>query len=351
MSWIATIDSDVRAATHGSIGHGRMRRGSIVLETKASPQDRPQVLFSMRFPGQTRSELTIQAVPGGGVHFLFAREQDSVHFALPQDAEDQADVIRLTYAWDLQQNLGRLSLERPGTSKIFLKTFANPLPLTGQELLYLSERPKRQHFHSEFCYLAVSTEVVPIGPMPVICPRTPVQTLYGAKYAGDLKRGDLVTTLAGESVPVLQVLRRTVPAMGSFTPVRLRAPFFGLHQDIVLAQEARLVVGGSQVEYLFGTDNVLVPVKHLTSGSSARFEAGHPLVTYVQLLLPDHEALVLGGTAVESLNIGRIRRKQTIFPATMLQDFDPLTIPEHSKLAFPVLKHFEAVTLAEHRAA
>ena len=77
-------------------------------------------------------------------------------------------------------------------------------------------------------YLAVSTALEPVGPMPGLDPATPVATPQGYRRVDSLKRGDLVLSETGGSLPVLHVLHREVPALGIFRPVTLRAPFFGL---------------------------------------------------------------------------------------------------------------------------
>jgi len=328
-----------------------MPRGTLILETNVAPHTKPQTIVGLDLRGADLCDLSIQAMPGGGIHFLLRRDAEIIHAALSHDAEDQANLLRISYAWDMISGKGRLVIERPGTNKLYLRDIERPLPLNANAIQALIQPSGQRHLCEDLVFLAISDQVEPIGPMPALCPQTPIQTPYGMKAVGTLQRGYLVTTLNGDAVPVLQTVRRTLPARGSFQPVRLRAPYFGLTQDIVVTPEARLVVGGTQVEYLFGAENVLVPVKHLTSAASAKFEGDHRLVSYVQLLLPDHEPIMAGGTAVESLSIGRMRRKRQLLAATLLGEFDPHTLPEHSKTAFPVLKSYEAITLAHLRAA
>jgi len=350
MSWLALADNHTHSLASFPTDQP-LPRGTIMLETRVAPDSKPQTIVGLEMRGSSTCDLTVQAMPSGGIHFLLRHEEEIIHAALSHDAEDQANLLRISYSWDVPAQLGRLVIERPGTNKLYIRHIERALPLSPEAILALVQPSGLRHFCDDLVFIAVSDQVEPIGPMPGICPKTPVQTPDGMKAIGELKRGDLVTTLNGDAIPVLQVLRKTVPARGSFQPVRLRAPYFGLAQDIVLTPEARLVVGGSQVEYLFSAENVLVPVKHLTSAASATFEGDHNLVTYVQLLLPDHEPIIAGGTAVESLSIGRIRRKRDLIGATLLGEFDLHTLPEHSKTAFPVLKSYEAVTLAELRAA
>ncbi len=350
MTWVGLADH--RSQSLAEIETiGTMQRGTLILETNVAPHTKPQTIIGLELRGTDLCDLTIQAMPGGGIHFLMRRDSEIVHAALSHDAEDQANLLRISYSWDLPAARGQLVIERPGTNKLYLRDLDRPLPLTARVIEALIQPSGRRYLCDDLVFLAVSNQVEPIGPMPALCPQTPVQTPQGMRPVGTLQRGDLVTTLNGDAVPVLQTLRKTLPARGSFQPARLRAPYFGLTQDIVVTPEARLVVGGTQVEYLFGAEHVLVPVKHLTSAASAKFEGDHRLVTYVQLLLPDHEPILAGGTALESLSIGRMRRKRQLLQATLLGEFPPHTLPEHSKTAFPVLKSYEAITLAQLRAA
>lgn len=350
MTWVGIADHRSHSVAPLS-SRTPLRQGTLILETNVAPHTKPQTILGLELRGADICDMSIQAMPGGGIHFLLRRDSEIIHAALLHDAEDQANLLRISYSWDMDISKGRLVIERPGTNKLYLREIERPLPLSPLAIQALVEPSGRRHICEDLVFLAISDVVEPIGPMPALCPQTPIQTPDGMKPAGEFKRGDLITSLNGDAIPVLQVLRKTLPARGSFQPVRLRAPYFGLTQDIVVTPEARLVVGGTQVEYLFGSENVLVPVKHLTSAASASFEGDHNLVTYVQLLLPDHEPIVAGGTAIESLSIGRMRRKKQLLGATLLGAFDPHTLPEHSKTVFPVLKSYEAVTLAKLRAA
>jgi hypothetical protein len=166
-----------------------------------------------------------------------------------------------------------------------------------------------------------------------------------------LRRGDLVQGAGGTAVPVLQSVACTVPAVGSFAPVRLRAPYFGLRADIVVAPHQRLVIRGSDVEYLFGCEAVLVPARHLLNGFSAVPAESGPLMRYHGLILPEHEEIEAAGTATESLYLGRMRRNAEAISLTLLAGFDRARLPEHARPVWPVLRHYEAITLAMSRAA
>ncbi|WP_372886990.1 Hint domain-containing protein, partial [Shimia sp.] len=296
--------------------------------------------------------LTVQALPGGGISLVHARGDEIFHGVLNHDSSAvRTDILRVTYSWDMARDWARLAVERPDAGRSFQTVLSGPVEMRLSDVRELAENPNASFMAPDLMFLAVSDRIEPIGPMPGMTGLTPVATPYGPRALGTLKRGDLVTTLGGDTAPVLAVLRRTVPAFGLFEPVRLRHPYFGLESDIVVAPGQRLVIGGSRVEYLFNAEHVLAPARHLINGSAAIPERGHRLVTYTQVLLPDHQAILACGTYVESMNIGRIRRNEALLRSSLLARYPRSRLPEHSTQAFPALGSFEALVLAEQRAA
>ena len=63
--------------------------------------------------------------------------------------------------------------------------------------------------------------------------------------------------------------RLALPARGSFAPVLLRAPFYAQTQDLLVSADQLLAISGPEVEYLFGTDAVLMPAGALVDGRTA----------------------------------------------------------------------------------
>lgn len=365
MTWIALVDSNGGtfsakglATLRGDAGQSSaasdeiMPRGSILFETRVSAEERPQIIVALEREDDRSHRLAFQALPGGGMSLVHARGAEILHGVVNHDsASVRTDILRVTYSWDMAHDWARLVVERPDTNRSFQKILHGPVAMRLSDVRALALSPIATHLAPDVLFLAVSDRIEPIGPMPGMTAATPVETPFGPCPIGDLKRGDVVETLDGAQVPVLQVIRRTVPARGLFEPVRLRHPYFGLGRDIVVSPTQRLVIGGSRVEYLFNAEQVLVPARHLINGSAAIRESDHLLVTYTQVLLPDHEAMMANGTYLESLNIGRIRRDRGILASSLLGQFPRSTLPEHSVPAYPVLGNFEALILAEQRAA
>ncbi|WP_127113091.1 Hint domain-containing protein [Shimia sediminis] len=365
MTWIALADKNggcFSAQGLSSLGPDQvcalddpgtvMPRGSILFETRVSPEDRPQVVLGLECGMSRAVRITFQALPGGGMSLVHTRGSEIIHGVINHDsASVRTDILRVTYSWDMAHDWARLVVERPDSNRSFQTLLRGPVTTTLGDIRELALNPAARYMAPDILFLAVSDRIEPIGPMPGMTASTRVETPFGPQAIGNLKRGDVVETLDGGQVPVLQVVRRTVPARGLFEPVRLRSPYFSLERDCVVAPHQCLVIGGSRVEYLFASEHVLVPARHLINGTAAVRESNHMLVTYAQVLLPGHEALLANGTYVESLNIGRIRRSPEILKSSLLCQFQRATLPEHSVPAYPVLGNFEALILAEQRAA
>ena len=326
-------------------------RGTLMIEARLSPEGRPQTLLAFRRSHPWSGNLSIQILPSGGITLIETLGDDIRHATLKHDLDSSADLVRISYRWDAPARWGKLTLEHLGTSRILSVDVPMAHPMLLADLRMIIRSPAQRRVDRDVAFLAVSDMIEPIGPTPGLTAQVPVATPRGAVPVSALRRGDTVYTSDGDIVPVLQTVRQCVPAYGSFRPVRLRAPYFGLYQDILVAPQQRLVMAGSQVEYMFGTEAVLVPARHLVNRMSALVADGPDLVTYHDLLLPGHEAIVTAGCPMESLYIGRLRRKPDDLAASVLRGVDRNRLPEHARPIWPVLKPFEAITLALHRAA
>ena len=327
-----------------------LTHGTIMFETRLSADGRPQVLFGYKTTFPTLRSLTFQAIPGGGIAMVQVQGNAISHAAIEHKEAGRTDVVRITYSWDSTEKWGRMTLEKPEDMAIVSTYVENPKPLSIEDIRDLMLGRSDHTFAPDMIFAALSDRIEPIGPMPTMSPDTPLATPWGYRPARDLKRGDTVYTRSGSVVPILHHLRRIVPARGSFRPIRLRAPYFGLQQDIIVSPDQRLIIDGPEVEYLFGQEAVLVPARHLVNGFAAISEPSGPTIAYDQLLLPQHETLLAAGTAAESLFIGRIRREGRQLNSTMLHAFDRAHLPEHSQPAHQVLRWYDAIHLARRRA-
>ena len=359
MSWFALLDNErrmpwVRDAVE-TILDRRPRacvpQGSIVLETRLSPDGRPQTLLSYKRDGASAFSFSLMSTPHGSLVLVIAQGDEVVHEVLERGREARTDTLQVTISWDVRKKLGRLVVARPETEHVLIQHFAIQRPPLLADLVAIACPKGLTDIDPDVIFVALSTDIEPVGPMPTLSPAVPIETAQGVRLAMTLQQGDVVRAASGGLVPVLHAVARCVPALGSFRPVRLRAPYFGLTQDVVVSRYQRLLVSGPEVEYLFGREQVLIPAAALVNGFAGHFEPAPRFVTYHQLLLPHHDAVQIPDAALETLYIGRMRRDKALFGASILSDMSRAILPEHHRAGYQVLRAFEAITLAEARAA
>jgi hypothetical protein len=337
----------VKTAPPGEI----ISRGTVMFETRVAGNVRPHDLLSVTQHFPWARELAFRAVPGGGIAMVYKHHDDLTHGAIRWVGDGRPQTLRVAYAWDAGTGWARLSLEQPESTRVLHSEVPDPRPILTTDMRDMMLGTGARSVSREVLFAAVSTDVAPIGPMPSLHPGTPIATPTGYRAVGVLKRGDTVLTDEGHIVPVLHTVRHIVPARGSFAPVRLHAPYFELVRDIVVSPEQRLVLKGSEVEYIFGQEAVLVPARHLVNGYAASWVASQSVAEYVQVVLPGHEGILAAGAALESLYIGRIRRNSNHLSASVLAGIPSRLLPEHARPFHQVLRPFEAITLIEQRAA
>lgn len=326
-------------------------RGTIMIETRLTPRRRPSPLLIFRLDGDRPLQITLQALPGGGLSLVIANGDDLQHVTVSHAETGRTDLVRLTYAWDAPQGRGFAAVENTATRDLTLQMLRAPRPVPLRDLRALAMGEGHLSLSEDIDFIAVADHVDCVGPSPGLHPATPVATPRGHVPVGRLQRGDTVITDDGQVVPVLARIDRTVPARGAFAPVLLRAPFFGLRQDILVSPQQNLLIRGNEVEYLFGHEAVLVPARHLSGASAAARLHIEGTIRYAQVLLPRHDAIRAAGTFAESLHIGRLRRKPRIQGASLLARLDPSTLPDHGPTQYPVLRAYDAQVLADYRAA
>lgn len=361
MRWLAIVDphqgrallDDLdRAHAEAGGGDALLVRGALVLELSMPDTRRPEPLLLFAQDGDWAFQLGIQAVPGGGVSMVLAQSDVVSHATLNPSSNGRSGQLRLTYTWDSLAGHARLALEQADTDRVEIAELQSARPWRYQDLKSLLGQGPLRVISETVTSLALSSQPEAVGTPSGFAPDTPVATPQGYREIGSLQRGDLVVAADGNVVPVLHVLHREVPALSFFRPVRLRAPFFGLQRDIEVAATQRLVLTGSEVEYMFGKPEVLVPARHLLGTSVAiPGKQDRNRVAYCQVVLPGHEPLFAAGAALESLYLGSLRRDPKRLKASLLAHVERSLLPEHGAPRYPVLGAFDAAVLAERRVA
>ncbi|OIQ28223.1 MAG: hypothetical protein BM562_13370 [Alphaproteobacteria bacterium MedPE-SWcel] len=337
-----------------------LARGSLVMEFHLPDSRKLAPLIRFEQGGDWPFHLAVTAVPGAGINLVLDHYGGSLRRTVKPALTAGADALRLTYSWDAPSFRGRLALERLDGGRADILEIEAPRPWRLQDLrnLLTGARPggsagaQPGFVAQNVDYIALSSDLEPVGPMPGLSPDTPLETDQGPRPIGQLKRGDLLRSSSGKLVPVLHVIARQVPAFGAFRPVLLRAPYFGLKQDLQVAPCQRLVLSGTDVDYHFGCDAVLAPAEVLaTTRIAAPVGRSSVLTTYMQVVLPGQEVPVAAGLGVESLFLGRIRRDPVALSASLLAGLDRNSLPEHAPSCCPVVRAFDAAVLTEQRIA
>ena len=316
-----------------------MPRGSLVLEIDMSSADAARQVLSYATRGDWSMQLAVQVLPGGAVSFVLEQGDVVLQHVFQEPVRASGDKLRLTYAWDAPSRAAFVALERVGRCDADLHYFNRPSPLRVLDMKALLSAHSDRFLHPARNFLALSTGIEAVGPRPTLALSTRIDTPKGPRALGTFRRGDMVTTADGGVLPVLFALRQNLPAAGSFAPLRLSPPSFGLTRDLAVAQTQSIVFEGADVNYHLGQDRALVPSAFL---SNAQPIPSGPVMTYAQLVLPTHAALIAEGAAVDSLYVGRLRRHVDKLSASLLADADRDLLPEHLTLGHPVRRRHEA---------
>ena len=210
--------------------------------------------------------------------FLFAGEPLLLHYSWDRDG--RADILTMTNT----QTGARLSL-RPGCHAP--DELAEVVPQTPGPLVSVA-------------YAGLASHPLPPVPLPGLSGDTRIATPDGPRALRDLRPGMAVQTASGEVQQVRWIGTSDHMARGPAAPILLRAPYFGLAEDILVSRSQRLLLRGSEVEYLFGTDRVLARVEDIRRTHSARISLANPCVTTYHLLLDDHDCLLAGRCALDT---------------------------------------------------
>mgnify|MGYP000168009691 CR=1 FL=1 len=255
--------------------------------------------------------------------------------------------LRLTYAWDAPARLGLLTLECLETGRIDQALFDAPVPLPVEDVKAIADNNDTCHIDQRVVSLSIANSIEPVGPSPSIAAGTMVETEHGLRPIDRLQLGDTVLTTNSGLQPIRWILRQDLPAVGSYRPIRLRAPYFGLQSDITVSRNQRIMVSGAEAEYHFGQDAVLIEAQELLGHPSATLHAARFTTTYYQVLLDNHDCIQLNGTWSESLFVGNLARSPQVLATSRLAELPRSAMPVHNDPIRPTLQPFETQTLLE----
>jgi len=141
---------------------------------------------------------------------------------------------------------------------------------------------------------------LPVGSLPTIAQGSLVATSEGARPIEALGAGATVLDITGRAHRVQGVTARTLPPVGRFRPLRLRAPYLGLWRDVIVTPEQPVAISGTLVQYLFARPRVLVEARALISTGIARPLAVGRAIRCHQVALARQVLLDVAGAALAS---------------------------------------------------
>lgn len=335
-------------ATGSSRPEGLAARGSIVMELHTS-QDGPTPTRLLHFEGSAPWDNLISL-------YLNADHSISIEVQLGERRsygridsapEFSSENIRITFSWDAPSRAALLSVEGLESGYISQAIVDHPLPIPFDDLMGLCQRDNWSVNDNRIDHVAISDDFQPVGPTPGLSEGNEILTLDGFKPIERLQLGDRVATASGRFAKVRWIIGQDLPAAGRNSPVRLRAPYLGIERDVIVSAAQKVMIEGSDAEYLFGEDAVLISADQLCSTHAGEPADDGPLTRYYQVLLDRHDCLNMSGLWCESLYVGALASNRHVLMTTRLSQLSPSAMPRHQARIRPTLRNYEAQSLVE----
>ncbi|MEW2911245.1 Hint domain-containing protein [Leisingera sp. JC11] len=152
----------------------------------------------------------------------------------------------------------------------------------------------------------------PRGETGVICftPGTLIATPGGPKRVEQLREGEKVQTRDNGAQEILWIGSRRITGarlyvMPRLRPIRIHAGALGIdrpEQELLVSPDHRMLLRGSRVRALFNTPDVLVAASDLANGSTIQPDTSVREITYIHLMLANHQVLWANGVETESFH-------------------------------------------------
>ncbi|THH35964.1 hypothetical protein E4Z66_12925 [Aliishimia ponticola] len=165
----------------------------------------------------------------------------------------------------------------------------------------------------------------------------PIRTPHGWRAAGELREGDLVTTLRGEK-PLVWTVRFTATQ----PPVVIPQGAFGAQLPIRLSRAHNLLMSSPLADLMFGSADVLIAAGALVGRAGVHI-AQRPPANYVHLMCADHEVLEVPGLYCESYHPGPWGLRN--LPSCAQAGLTKATCGRFPAARYPILKRKEAELL------
>lgn len=322
--WIALSDGWLSAEARRAGPEDRLEAGALIFDLILPLPGVARLLAPT--PGADRG-MTLFADPSGGLCLIHRRGTSLSRYMLPGPLPMGTGPAALRFDWASDGRWG-LTLTPQGAAPARVAG-QGVMPMLLADLRKLCRDVADRECHPALRWFGVAgagtapaaaagAAPVPAAPRPVpLALAAPAQaqgpwigramlvdTPLGPRPAGQLRPGDLVRLAGGGSDALVQVDACDLPTRGLAVPLRLRTPYYGVRADLVVSPEMQIVLGGSEVEYLFGEDEVVVPARLLADASHVLPETRRPILPAVGLRLARPGALVVNGCRLLSVAEG-----------------------------------------------
>jgi hypothetical protein len=199
------------------------------------------------------------------------------------------------------QSTYTVTLIDSGTRKPPLLMFFNALPPRNRELWVV---------HASLANTVTQSEAEHDGSVICFTPGTRILTPDGVRLIEELREGDYVQTKDNGCQQIQWMGQRRMSgarlfAMPKLRPIRIRAGLFGLDEpdeDLLVSPEHRMLIKGRVAMDLFNTPEVLVAARDLVDHHRVSVDLTVREITYIHMLLPQHEILFANGVESESFH-------------------------------------------------
>jgi hypothetical protein len=280
--WIALSDRECPPPPAVEGDEAPLAVGALVVEL-ALPLA-PGLLLDWQ-AGQAAGEraLALFVHPDAGLVVMERRGPTLRRHRLPPVPPAGGRSLRLTFGWDLGGAGARLQVDTLDDGAPSTAPGQDPVGLSAAEAQALCRGEGVRTRAPGVLWYGVTRGTTPPARAPWIGLSTPLTTARGLIPAGLVRAGDRLIGRDGTVGTVRSARRLDLPARGVFAPVVLRAPFFTRHRDLLVSAEQPVAIGGIEVEYLFGEDEVLVEAGHLVDGRAALPPGRRATVTGVEI--------------------------------------------------------------------
>jgi hypothetical protein len=296
--WVALSDRD--EVLGGVVADAMLAKGTFILEFDL-PLIGSVVLLDYKSTDGWPRGFSLFVDEMVGVVVLHRQGDRLIRHVLPGPLQLSLDgAARVVFSWDGPAKLWSLRLEQTLSGLQRDTRGRDPMPLLRDDLLALCSRAGRTVRHSSVLWYGVKLGDTPPTRAPWVGLQTPIETGNGPCAAGYLRAGDLVLTVDGDLIPIQSIRHMDLPSRGTFSPILLRAPYFGAKVDLLVSSDQLVALSGAEVEYLFAEDEVLTAAGHLTDGRAALKDLRHSVTSCVSIDLGELALMMADGCTILS---------------------------------------------------